>query len=79
MRPGGENAMSEVAEEDRAAVEQRVGQLKITHNDLNAAIEALGDKGSYDDLQLQRMKRKKLQLKDEIARLEALLSPDIIA
>jgi len=71
--------MTEVTGEDRAAVEQRLGQLRITHNDLDAAIEALGDKGSYDDLQMQRMKRKKLQLKDEMARLEALLSPDIIA
>ncbi len=71
--------MTEVTGESRAAVEQRLGQLKITHNDLDAAIEALGDKGKYDDLQMQRMKRKKLQPKDEIARLEALLSPDIIA
>lgn len=71
--------MTEVKGEDRDAVEQRLGQLRISHNDLDAAINALGDKGSYDDLQMQRMKRKKLQLKDEIARLEAMLEPDIIA
>jgi len=71
--------MTEVKGEDRDVVEQRLGQLRISHNDLDAAINALGDKGSYDDLQMQRMKRKKLQLKDEIARLEAMLEPDIIA
>ncbi|WP_417514068.1 YdcH family protein [Minwuia sp.] len=71
--------MTEAVGEQRIAVEQRLGQLKLSHNDLDAAIEALGEKGAYDDLQMQRMKRRKLQLKDEIARLEALLSPDIIA
>lgn len=71
--------MAEVWGEDRTAVEQRLVQLKITHNDLDAAVEALIERGSYDDLQMQRMKRKKLQLKDDIARLESLLSPDIIA
>ncbi|WP_416898558.1 MAG: YdcH family protein [Minwuia sp.] len=71
--------MTEVSGESRHAVEQRVAELKLTHNDLDAAIEALGQKGSYDDLQMQRMKRRKLQLKDEICRLEAMLSPDIIA
>ena len=71
--------MTEVSGESREVVEHRLSQLKLTHNDLDAAIEALGDKGSYDDLQMQRLKRRKLQLKDDIARLEALLSPDIIA
>lgn len=71
--------MTEVNGEDRDSVEHRLGQLRISHNDLDAAINALGDKGNYDDLQMQRMKRKKLQLKDEIARLEAMLEPDIIA
>jgi hypothetical protein len=71
--------MTEIVGDGRAEVEQRLAQLRMTHTDLDAAIEALNDRGAYDDLQMQRLKRRKLQLKDEIARLQALLEPDIIA
>lgn len=65
--------------EAREMVEARLAEHRITHQDLDAAIAALIDKGSYDQLQLQRLKRQKLKLKDEILRLESLLRPDIIA
>lgn len=71
--------MTEVSGKDREAVEQRLSQLRLTHNDLDAAIEALTEKGAYDDLQMQRLKRRKLLLKDEISRMETSLAPDIIA
>ncbi len=53
--------------------------LKQDHRDLDAAIDALRLLPMPDMIQLQRFKKKKLLLKDEIAMLEDLLIPDIIA
>ena len=49
------------------------------HRDLDAAISAFEDSGKADALQLQRLKKMKLSLKDQIAKIENLLIPDIIA
>lgn len=49
------------------------------HRDLDEAIEALAQKGTGDQLTLQRLKKKKLRLKDIIALIEDRLTPDIIA
>ena len=49
------------------------------HRDLDQAIIALSDSGTTDRLMIQRLKKKKLQLKDKITRLEDRLTPDIIA
>jgi hypothetical protein len=54
-------------------------RLKQEHRDLDSAIKALEDSGRADPLQLKRLKKKKLYLKDEIARIEDQLLPDIIA
>ena len=54
-------------------------RLKQEHRDLDSAINALGESGRADALQLKRLKKKKLFLKDEIARIEDQLLPDIIA
>ncbi len=54
-------------------------QLQEEHRDLDAGIAAITEKGAFDQLQLQRLKKRKLQLKDEIARVEDNLYPDIIA
>ena len=54
-------------------------QLRTEHRDLDAAIEALRATAAPDQLQLARLKRRKLRLKDEIALLEDMLVPDIIA
>ena len=54
-------------------------KLKQEHRDLDSAIDALEDSGRADQLQLKRLKKKKLFLKDEIARIEDQLLPDIIA
>ncbi len=53
--------------------------LRREHRDLDDAIHALQEKGTGDQLTLQRLKRKKLALKDEIARNEDNIIPDIIA
>jgi hypothetical protein len=54
-------------------------KLKQEHRDLDSAINALEASGRADPLQLQRLKKKKLLLKDEIARIGDQLLPDIIA
>ncbi|MEJ6397645.1 YdcH family protein [Yoonia sp. 208BN28-4] len=53
--------------------------LRQEHRDLDDAIHALHAKGAPDMLTLQRLKRQKLSLKDQISRLEDRLTPDIIA
>lgn len=58
---------------------KRLAVLKVEHRDLDAAIEALSGAGSQDQLQIARLKKRKLALKDQIAMLEDYLLPDIIA
>lgn len=60
-------------------VRQKLVELRLEHRDLDSSIQALMETGRADMLQLQRMKKKKLQLKDHIKQLEAQLRPDIIA
>ena len=64
---------------EQSEIQERIIALQQEHRDLNDAIAAIVDKGFYDQLQLQRMKKRKLALRDLIGRLEALLVPDIIA
>jgi len=56
-----------------------LGRLKQEHRDLDGAINALEQSGRADALQLKRLKKKKLFLRDEISRIEDALLPDIIA
>jgi hypothetical protein len=56
-----------------------LARLKQEHRDLDSAINALEDSGRADALQLKRLKKKKLSLRDEISRVEDQLLPDIIA
>ncbi len=58
---------------------KRLATLRIEHRDLDAAIDALRDSGSTDQLQIARLKKRKLALKDQIAIIEDQLLPDIIA
>ncbi len=57
----------------------RLVRLRIEHRDLDSAIEALREMGVPDQLQIARLKKRKLRLRDEIAMLEDALIPDIIA
>jgi hypothetical protein len=57
----------------------RLEALRLEHRDLDAAIEALRATAAPDQLQIARLKKRKLRLKDEIALLEDLSVPDIIA
>jgi hypothetical protein len=60
-------------------IEQRLEALRIEHRDLDCAIRALSQLPQPDQLQLARMKKRKLRLRDEITFLENSLIPDIIA
>lgn len=61
------------------ALEARLAEVRQDHADLDAAINALTNTTVPDLLVISRLKRKKLALKDEIARIEDFLNPDIIA
>jgi hypothetical protein len=68
-----------LTEEEKAQIRQRLQALEVEHHDLDDVIGRLvGDPGQ-DRLQLQRLKKRKLMLKDQIQRLRARLIPDIIA
>lgn len=58
---------------------KKLAALRIEHRDLDAAIDALSAVGSPDQLQIARLKKRKLMLKDQIAIFEDYLTPDIIA
>ena len=64
---------------ERVAFQQRIVELKLEHRDLDTAIERLAADSAHDELQLRRLKRRKLLLKDQIARLERDIDPDVLA
>lgn len=64
---------------DEIEIRARVAVMRRDHRDLDAAIEALRMLPNRDMIQLARFKKKKLRLRDEIAILEDMLIPDIIA
>lgn len=65
--------------DDQEAMKQRLADLKTEHRDLDLAIDALISAGNYNSLQLQRLKKRKLILKDHIFVTANALLPDIIA
>ncbi len=64
---------------DEAELRARLAHLLEEHRDLDVAIAALANAPGADALQLARLKKRKLRLKDEIQTLQDLLIPDIIA
>lgn len=65
--------------EEERALHARLKELQQEHADLDASIEALGQMPVPDQLMIARLKRKKLVLRDEIVKIEAIVLPDIIA
>ncbi|WP_213981851.1 DUF465 domain-containing protein [Sphingomonas sp. dw_22] len=64
---------------DDSEIQRRLETLRSEHRDLDAAIAALLATGSADQLQIARLKKRKLKLRDEISMFEDQLIPDIIA
>ena len=72
LDPTGEDAR-------RVALVERIVRLRVEHRDLDNVIDRLNVQADVDDLQVTRMKRRKLLLKDQIAWLERELDPDVPA
>jgi hypothetical protein len=68
-----------LTDEEKAQIRERLHALEIEHHDLDDVISRLCADPRQDQLQLQRLKKRKLLLKDQIQRLRARLIPDIIA
>lgn len=68
-----------LTEEQRQILETRLHDLKSEHRDLDDVIARITEAAPFDQLQVKRLKKRKLNLRDQIIRLEALLLPDIIA
>ena len=64
---------------DAQQIERRLIELNVEHRDLDAVIELLILDGHHDELQLRRLKKRKLQLKDHITLLKMQLVPDVPA
>jgi len=68
-----------LTEEDVEAIRVRISVLKVEHRDLDVVIARLSEDPAQDELQLKRLKRRKLLVKDHIAMLERQLVPDVPA
>jgi len=68
-----------LTDDERRTIENELAALRQEHRDLDTAIEALQSVGAPDQLQVQRLKKRKLVLRDRVGQLEDMLTPDIIA
>ena len=72
--------LTPIPEETRAeTIKKRIVELQLEHRGLDSVIDAIGDPGQFDELQLRRLKKRKLQIKDMILVLQMQLIPDIPA
>ena len=71
--------MNNSEDDNQEQIVAQLYQLESEHRDLDDVIERLGDDKPFDQLQLQRLKKRKLALKDEITNLRSRILPDIIA
>ena len=74
-----EFADASIGDPVRVALQQRLAGLRLEHRDLDIAIEQFERATDSDELAVRRMKRRKLLLKDQIARLEREIDPDVLA
>lgn len=64
---------------DEEKLKEHLEQLRLEHRDLDEAIDHMLHSGTVDMLKMQRMKKRKLALRDMISKIESMLIPDIIA
>lgn len=79
MRAGASYAAAVMTPEEEGELRTQLARLQQEHRDLDAAIAALQESPGADLLQVQRLKKRKLQLRDRISFIEDQLTPDIIA
>lgn len=63
----------------QVSIQVRIAELRQLHRDLDSTIDELHEAAYQDQLRLRRLKKQKLQLRDELERLESLLIPDLDA
>lgn len=68
-----------MSEDEKEAIQARLLELQIEHQDLDEVVRRLNEQPYVDQLLLRRLKKRKLQLKDQIARLKSELIPDLDA
>ncbi len=73
------SSMPNLTESESQALASQIASLQTEHRDLDAIAEHLEATGFTDQLALRRLKKRKLQLKDDIEQLKMLLVPDILA
>jgi hypothetical protein len=78
-RPSASKSAVAMTNEEERALREQLARLLQEHRDLDAAIEALVISPGSDLIQVQRLKKRKLILRDKIRRIEDQLTPDIIA
>ena len=61
---------------DEESIKRRIAELQLEHRGLDAMIAAIGEQPRFDELQLRRLKKRKLQIKDSITLLQMQLVPD---
>lgn len=71
--------MNDIGNADRVALMQQLVALQVEHRALDEMIHRLVGESGHDQLQLTRLKRRKLLLKDQIARIERQIDPDVSA
>jgi len=64
---------------EQELIQQKLATLRTEHRDLDDVIARISEQAPFDQLQIQRLKKRKLMLKDQITRLESRMLPDIIA
>ena len=79
LKPIGFSATADMTNEDERELEAELTRLQQEHRDLDAAIDAMHQSPAPDLLRLQRLKKRKLLLRDRIAFIEDQITPDIIA
>ena len=78
-RGAAERACGFMTQQDESELRAQLSRLKQEHRDLDAAIAALEAMAGFDRIQVQRLKKRKLMIKDRISEIEDQLFPDIIA
>ena len=71
--------MNNDSEDTQRYIQHQIAMMESEHRDLDSVIDRLGEMLPFDQLKLQRLKKRKLVLKDEMARLRSRILPDIIA
>ena len=68
-----------LTEDEKYEIQHQLAELMLEHRDLDDIVQRLIEAGNIEELKIKRLKKRKLQIKDEIARLEDKLIPDILA